>query len=551
VFTRVDVPPGLCTANVFGLKRREGQQRVSDLRVLTDNQGSTLSAMPRGTKNAPTTDFGKTVAEAYATSGAAIELGQAVPDGELIPGAEVKIPLKTMNRHGLIAGATGTGKTRTLQLIAEQLSAAGVAVFAADVKGDVSGISTPGETGGPAEKRAAELGLTFIPTGYPVEYLSLGGIGPGVPVRATVSDFGPRLLAKVLDSNETQEQSLELVFHYADAKGLPLLDLADLRALLTFLVSDDGKTELEGIGGLASQTVGVLLRALVGLEDGGGNELFGEPQFDINDLIRTASDGRGVISCLELPAVQDKPRLFSTALMWLLAELFETLPEVGDLEKPKLCFFFDEAHLLFDGASKAFLESVAQTVRLIRSKGVGVFFITQTPKDLDPDVLGQLGNRVQHALRAFTPDDAAALKATVRTFPKSEFYDLEQLFQQLGIGEAAVTILSESGVPTPVVHTKLRPPFARMAPADNVDAAAKASSLYAKYGARVDAQSAREMLAARIQQTSGPEEKRDRAKAANATRSSDELGDFLKSRTGKQIQREVIRGVFGMLRKRL
>ena len=551
VFTRVDGPPRFVYRQRIRAEEAEGQQRVSDLRVLTDNQGSTLSAMPRGTKNAPTTDFGKTVAEAYATSGAAIELGQAVHDGELIPGAEAKIPLKTMNRHGLIAGATGTGKTRTLQLIAEQLSAAGVAVFAADVKGDVSGISTPGETGGPAEKRAAELGLTFTPIGYPVEYLSLGGIGPGVPVRATVSDFGPRLLAKVLDSNETQEQSLELVFHYADAKGLPLLDLADLRALLTFLVSDDGKTELEGIGGLASQTVGVLLRALVGLEDGGGNELFGEPQFDINDLIRTASDGRGVISCLELPAVQDKPRLFSTALMWLLAELFETLPEVGDLEKPKLCFFFDEAHFLFDGANKAFLESVTQTVRLIRSKGVGVFFITQTPKDLDPDVLGQLGNRVQHALRAFTPDDAAALKATVRTFPKSEFYDLEQLLQQLGIGEAAVTILSESGVPTPVVHTKLRPPLARMAPADNVDAAAKASSLYAKYGARVDAQSAREMLAARIQQTSGPEEKRDRAKAANATRSSDELGDFLKSRTGKQIQREVIRGVFGMLRKRL
>jgi DNA helicase HerA-like ATPase len=510
-----------------------------------------LSAVARGAKSAAATDFCKTLAEAYATSGPAIELGQAVHDGELIDGAVAKIPLKTMSRHGLIAGATGTGKTRTMQLIAEQLSAAGVAVFAADVKGDVSGISTPGETGGPAEKRAAELGLTFTPTGYPVEYLSLGGIGPGVPVRATVSDFGPRLLAKVLDSNETQEQSLELVFHYADARGLPLLDLADLRALLTFLTSDDGKTELEGIGGLASQTVGVLLRALVGLEDGGGNELFGEPQFDVNDLIRTAPDGRGVISCLELPAVQDKPRLFSTALMWLLAELFETLPEVGDLEKPKLCVFFDEAHLLFDGASKAFLESVTQTVRLIRSKGVGVFFITQTPKDLHADVLAQLGNRVQHALRAFTPDDATALRATVRTFPKSEFYDLEQLLQQLGIGEAAVTILSESGVPTPVVHTKLRPPLARMAPADNVDAVAKASSLYAKYGARVDAQSARELLAARIQQTSRPEEKRDPAKAAKATRSADELGDFLKSRTGKQIQREVIRGVFGMLRKRL
>jgi DNA helicase HerA-like ATPase len=497
-------------------------------------------------------DFGATVTAAYTTTGAAIELGEAVHDGALVAGAEVKIPLKTMNRHGLIAGATGTGKTRTLQLIAEQLSAAGVAVFAADMKGDVSGISTPGETGGPAEKRAAELGIPFTPTGYPVEYLSLGGIGPGVPIRATVSDFGPRLLAKVLDSNETQEQSLELVFHYADTKGLPLLDLADLRALLTFLSSDDGKSELEGIGGLAAQTVGVLLRGLIGLEDGGGNELFGEPQFDVNDLLRTAPDGRGVISCLELPAVQDKPRLFSTALMWLLAELFETLPEVGDLEQPKLCFFFDEAHLLFDGASKAFLESVTQTVRLIRSKGVGVFFITQTPKDLDADVLAQLGNRVQHALRAFTPDDATALKATVRTFPKSEFYDLEQLLQQLGIGEAAVTILSESGVPTPVVHTKLRPPLARMAPTDDVDAAAKTSPLYARYGSRTDAESARELLAARMQKAARPQERQDPLKAAKAGRDGgDELGDFLKSRTGKQLEREVIRGVFGMLRKRL
>jgi len=291
---------------------------------------------------------------------------------------------------------------------------------------------------------------------------------------------------------------------------------------------------------------------MIGLEDGGGNELFGEPQFDVNELIRTAPDGRGVISCLELPAVQDKPRLFSTALMWLLAELFETLPEVGDLEKPKLCFFFDEAHLLFDGASKAFLESVVQTVRLIRSKGVGVFFITQTPKDIDADVLAQLGNRVQHALRAFTPDDSKALKATVRTFPKSDYYDLEELLQQLGIGEAALTILSESGVPTPVVHTKLRPPLARMGPADNVDAVAKASPLYAKYGMRVDSQSARELLAARLQRSAAPEQKDERANAARAGHDGgDELGDFLKSRTGKQIEREVIRGVFGMLRKNL
>jgi hypothetical protein len=253
----------------------------------------------------------------------------------------------------------------------------------------------------------------------------------------------------------------------------------------------------------------------------------------------------------------ENPRLYATFLLWLLSELFEELPEVGDLPKPKLCFFFDEAHLLFDGASKAFVESVTQTVRLIRSKGVGVFFITQSPKDIDADVLAQLGNRVQHALRAFTQDDATALKASVRTFPRSDFYDLEQLLQQLGTGEAAVTILSESGVPTPVVHTKLRPPLARMAAADDVEAAAKASPLYAKYGTRVDAQSAREMLAARLQQataTAGtpaapaPEHKQA-AKAAQG--GSDVLGDFLKSSTGKQIQREVIRGVFGMLKKSL
>ena len=509
-------------------------------------------------------DFGETIGKAYATEGAAVELGTGVLDGELVPAAQVKVSLRMTNRHGLIAGATGTGKTRTLQAIAEQLSAAGVSVFVTDVKGDLSGLAQPGATDGPAAKRAAELGIEFAPTGFPVEYLSLGGIGPGVPVRATVSDFGPQLLAKVLDANETQEQSLVLVFHYADQKGLPLLDLSDLRALLTFLDSDAGKAELEGIGGLSSQTVGVLLRSLVGLETGGGNEFFGEPQFDVHDLLRTADDGRGVISCLELPAVQDKPKLFSTVLMWLLAELYEELPEAGDLEKPKLCFFFDEAHLLFSDASKAFLESVVQTVRLIRSKGVGVYFITQAPKDVDDDVLAQLGNRVQHALRAFTEDDAKALAAAARTYPKSEFYDLEQLLQQLGIGEAAVTILSENGVPTPVAHTRLRPPLSRMAPADDVDAAVKASPLYAKYGERTDAQSARELLAERLAKPAPaaaapasapetdvePDPEPPHKKAAKATGGgADAIGDFLGSSAGKQIQREVVRGVFGLLKK--
>ena len=501
-----------------------------------------------------TATFGAVVTETYATKGAAVELGRAKLGDQLVEGADVRLPLATMNRHGLIAGATGTGKTRTLQLLAEQLSAAGVAVFTADVKGDLSGLALPGSDDGPAKKRATELGLSFTPTGFPVEYLSIGGIGPGVPVRATVSDFGPLLLAKVLGANATQEQSLALVFHYADEKGLPLLDLSDLRALLTFLDSDAGRDELKGIGGLSTQTVGVLLRSLVSLETGGGNEFFGEPQLDVADLLRSAPDGRGVITCLELPAVQDKPRLWSTVLMWLVAELFETLPEVGDRDKPRLVFFLDEAHLLFEGASKAFVESTVQTVRLIRSKGVGVFFVTQNPKDVPADVLGQLGNRVQHALRAFTPDDAKALRATVRTFPKTDAYDLEQLLTQLGIGEAAVTILSESGVPTPVVHTRMRAPLARMGVADDIEGVAKASPLFTKYGTRLDAQSAREILAERLDpppQGEKPSRPSERQKGAGDAvgQGADAIGDFLQSSSGRALTREVVRGVFGMLKR--
>ena len=519
-------------------------------------------------------DFAAAINAGYALSdpqAPAIELGCGVLDGTVHRNAGVRVPLAMMNRHGLVAGATGTGKTKTLQGMAEQLSAHGVSVVVADMKGDLSGLAVPGEPGGPAEKRMADLGRPFSPAGFPVEYVALGGIGPGVPLRATLSDFGPQLLAKVLGCNETQEQSLTLVFHYADTKGLPLLDLSDLRALLTFLDSDEGKTELDGIGGVSSATVGVLLRGLVMLETGGGNELFGEPQMDIADLMRTAPDGRGVITCVELPAVQDKPALFSTALMWIVAELFETLPEAGDLPKPKLVFFFDEAHLLFQDASEAFLSSIEQTVRLIRSKGIGVFFVTQTPKDVPADVLAQLGNRVQHALRAFTPEDAKALKATVSTFPTSDFYDLRELLPSLGIGEAVVTTLDEKGVPTPVVHCRMAAPASRMAPADDIDAAAKASPLYAKYGTRVDSVSAREQLAARAEQlaveaegtapagaggdaTAAPAPEppvAERHRRAAKASEGGAVGEFLRSTEGRAIRREVMRGVFGMLKKQL
>jgi DNA helicase HerA-like ATPase len=506
-------------------------------------------------------DFAATITAAYASEGPAIDLGRGVLDGELHRDAVVRAPLAMLTRHGLIAGATGTGKTKTLQGIAEQLSAAGVPVVVADMKGDLTGLLEPGAADGPGAKRSADLGIPWEPSGFPVELFSIGGIGPGVPIRATVSDFGPQLLAKVLRANATQESSLALVFHYADQKGLPLLDLADLRALLTWLDSKDGKADLEGIGGLSKQTVGVLLRNLVALETGGGTEFFGEPQLDIADLLRTAGDGRGVISCVELAAVQDRPQLFSTVLMWLVAELFETLPEEGDVEQPKLVFFLDEAHLLFDEASEAFTESVTQTVRLIRSKGIGVFFVTQSPKDIPADVLGQLGNRIQHALRAFTPDDQKALNAAVKTYPKSDFYDVERLLQELGIGEAAVTILDEKGVPTPVVHSRLPGTRSLMDTASaDLAQAAQASPLWARYGAPTDAQSARELLAERMAAASAPPAAEAEKPAprpappkpkAPSGGAGDTIGDFLGSSQGKQLQKEVVRGIFGMLKKRL
>ncbi len=439
------------------------------------------------------------VQQGYTFEGPALELGALVVDGAARPDAPVRIPLAMVNRHGLVAGATGTGKTKTLQLMAEQLSAAGVPVLAADIKGDLSGLAEPGEAGPRTSSRATEVGQAWTALACPVELLALGGQGEGLSLRATMTSFGPTLLSKVLGLNEVQESSLGLVFHFADKAGLPMLDLKDLRAVVQFLTSDEGKGELKELGGLSRATAGVILRELIAFEDQGADDFFGEPEFDTADLMRATADGRGIVSLLELPQLQDRPRLFSTFLMWLLADLFEELPEVGDVDKPKLVFFFDEAHLLFDDASKEFLQAIAQTVRLIRSKGVGVFFVTQTPKDVPGDVLAQLGNRVQHALRAFTPDDAKALKATASTFPNSS-YDLEEVLTQLGIGEAIVTVLSDRGAPTPVAWTRLRAPQSKMAPADPalLTAAVASSPLRGKYADVVDRDSAYERLNARL-----------------------------------------------------
>jgi DNA helicase HerA-like ATPase len=451
------------------------------------------------------TDIATAVREGYAFEGPCVELGALIVDDGPRADTKVRVPLAMLNRHGLVAGATGTGKTKTLQLMAEQLSLLGVPVFAADIKGDLSGLASPGEPGEKITERAEGIGQRWTPTASPVELLRLGDAGIGVPVRATVTSFGPTLLSKVLQLNDTQESSLGLVFHYADKAGLPLLDVKDLRAVIQHLTSDEGKADLADLGALAKPTAGVILRALINFAESGGDLFFGEPEFDVGHLMRNTPDGRGVITLLELPGVQDRPVLFSTFLMWLLAELFETLPEAGDADKPKLVFFFDEAHLLFKDASRGFRDALIQTVRLIRSKGVGVFFVTQTPKDVHEDVLAQLGSRIQHQLRAFTPDDAAALKATVRTFPTSP-YDLEELLTTVGIGEAVVTVMSEKGAPTPVAYTMLPAPQSLMAPSSGevLDGIVASSPLASLYTEALDRESAYEKLTGEIAAGPGP-----------------------------------------------
>lgn len=445
--------------------------------------------------------FRTEMTQGYTVTQPAVPLGSPMHDSELLPEVRVQLATAMVNRHGLIAGATGTGKTKTLQLLAGELSKAGVPVFVADIKGDLTGLAAPGDATNQAVlDRASSMGWTYEPKGHPVEFLSLSG-KLGAPVRASVHSFGPLLLGKVLDLNDTQTSILALVFKYCDDKALPLLDLADLRTTLRFLSSDDGKPILDEYGGMSSASVGVLLRALVVLEQEGADVFFGEPSFEVADLMRITPDGAGVISVLELSDVMAKPRLFSTFMLWLLAQLYQALPEAGDLPKPKLAFFFDEAHLLFDDASKALMDQVELTVRLIRSKGVGVYFVTQTPADVPSSVLAQLGNRVQHALRAFTPEDADALRKTARTFPMTTHYDVERTITSLGTGEALVTVLSPRGVPTPLAATRLLPPDSLMAalPAEDFAARVTSGMLSAKYGTRIDRESAHEIISRQLE----------------------------------------------------
>lgn len=435
------------------------------------------------------------ITASYKPKGSYIQLGSGILQGEIVTDAKVNLALKMMNRHGLIAGATGTGKTRTLQLIAEQLSDAGVPVFMLDVKGDLSGLAEAGVTNDALLERGNAVGIPFEGASFPLELYSLSG-KLGVPMRLTVEDFGPILLSRIMDLNDTQTGVLSVVFKYAEDTQLPLVDLSDLKRTLAYLSEGPGAGEIKAdYGKISTASSGAILRKIVAIEQQGLGHVFGEKEFDINDLFGKV-DGKGVITLLNISDVQDQPLLFSTFLLSLLAQLFKKLPEVGDLDKPKLVFFFDEAHLLFNGASKTFLGQIEQIVRLIRSKGVGVFFCTQAATDIPESVLGQLGNRVQHALRAFTPNDAENLRKTVRTYPTSDFYEIDKILTSLGTGQALITVLNDKGIPTEVVATHLVPARAVMGPCrpDLYDQISRQSDFYQKYLERVERRTAAEIL---------------------------------------------------------
>lgn len=495
--------------------------------------------------------FTTTLSKGYTTQGDHILLGGAMLGDACPPEAQVRVPLRTLNRHGLICGATGSGKTKTLQILAEQLCLKGVPVLLMDVKGDMSGLAAPGQANEKIIARHQRLGIPYEPQAMPVELLTLSN-EPGVRLRATLSEFGPVLLGRILELNETQQSVLALVFKYCDDKRLPLLDLKDLRRVLQHLVGE-GKAEVQKTYGQVSPaTVNTMLRKLIEVEQQGADRFFGEPSFEVNDLLEQR-DGRGVAHIVRLTDIQDRPRLFSTFMLCLLAEIYATFPEVGDAEKPKLVLFIDEAHLIFNNASKALLEQIETIVRLIRSKGVGVIFCTQDPSDVPDRVLGQLGLKVQHALRAFTARDHSTIRKTAQNYPTTPFYDTEKLITSLGIGEALVTALSEKGTPTPLAHTLLRAPLSRMdvlSPLE-IDGVVARSKLAPKYNAVIDSDSAHEMLERRLreQEHEAPTTTSSRPATSQRAPTSRRMttGDVVQRQVTTTIVRELTRGLLGVL----
>ena len=491
--------------------------------------------------------FLSTITEGYAFKGDCIELGGAMLNGEVVENCIVKIPLKTMNRHGLIAGATGSGKTKTLQILAEQLSSKGTPVLLMDIKGDLSGIAVAGEENEKIAERHKKIGIRHTSNGNPVEFLTLSN-EKGVRLRATVIEFGPVLFSKILGLNDTQGSVVSVVFKYCDDKGWLLLDLDDFKKVLNYFMND-GKEELKkDYGNISPMTIGTILRKVIELEQQGAGTFFGERSFEVEDLCRLDDEGRGMISILRLTDIQDRPKLFSTFMLQLLAEMYATFPEEGDLEQPKLCVFIDEAHLVFSEASKALLSQIESIIKLIRSKGVGIYFCTQNPQDVPDAVLGQLGMKMQHALRAFTAKDRQNIRLVAQNYPLTDFYDVENLITQLGIGEAFITVLNEKGIPTPIVQTMLRAPQSRMdvLTETEIDKILRGSQIIEKYNEVINRESAYEILTGKVETTYGSEVQKPAQK--------EEPGIFekvLKSPVAKQVgstlARELTRGLLGIL----
>lgn len=501
--------------------------------------------------------FIEAIKNGYAPKGGKLIVGAGMLNGEILSEAQVQIPLATLNRHGLIAGATGTGKTKTLQVLAEGLSANGIAVMMMDVKGDLSGIAAPGTENERISSRHQQLGIQWKPSGFPCELMSLSD-ERGVRLRATVSEFGPVLFSKILGLNDTQSGIVSLIFKYADDRELPLLDLKDFKKVLQYC-TNEGKEEIKReYGAISTASASTILRKIIEVEEQGAEKFFGEHSFEVEDLLHLDEKGRGTVHIVRLTDIQDKPKLFSTFMLCLLAEIYQQFPEEGDLEQPKLVLFIDEAHLIFKEASKALLDQLESIIKLIRSKGVGIIFCTQSPTDIPAAILGQLGLKIQHALRAFTANDRKAIKMVSENYPESSFYKVDSLLTELGIGEALVTALTERGIPSPLVHTCLCAPASRMdvLTAEEQDEIVRHSSLEKKYNEAVDRESAYEMLQNKLNEaTAQKEEKPARTTVKNDRKEKEEeesvVGEVLDSTVGRQvartIAREVTRGLLGVL----
>lgn len=496
------------------------------------------------------TDFSEHINNGYATKGESIILGGAILDGEALPNTHVKIPLKTLNRHGLIAGATGTGKTKTIQVLSEQLSSFGIPVLMMDIKGDFSGIAAKGEEKPFITERHAKITLPYEANSFPVELMTLSA-QDGVRMRATVSEFGPVLFSRILDLNDTQAGVVSVIFKYCDDKKMPLLDLKDVKKLINY-ITEEGKAEIAAdYGKISTSTTGIILRKIIELEQQGGDIFFGEKSFEIDDLMRIDENGKGYVNILRLTDIQDKPKLFSTFMLSLLAEIYQQMPEKGDADQPELVVFIDEAHLIFDQASKALLDQIETIVKLIRSKGIGIYFVTQNPMDVPASVLAQLGLKIQHALRAFTAKDRQAIKQTADNYPTSDYYKTDEVLTSLGIGEAFVTALNEKGIPTPLAATMMRAPMSRMdvlTETEILEINAK-SKLVKKYAEEIDRESAYEILTKKIEEANQAAEEVkpiEEKRKSNEPSTAEVIG---KSVTKVVTSASFIRGVFGILTK--